>query len=872
MNDVSSRESTGFKRRLLIVLTIVVLAGAGWAGIARAATRYIDCSASTNGSGTSTSSPWNSLASANSTTFSPGDSLLLKRGTGATCSGSLTPGGSGNSTSRISIGAYGTGSRPVIDGGSNTAALKLLDQQYWNISDLELKGGDPYGLFISGNTASTTLHGFSITNVDVHDVNGDVTQTVNGSRIGSMGGGIVVAPAGNNEIVDNVVVDGATVENTHQWAGIRIGNSSYSAPFNGTSQALSTNATIQNSVVHDVWGSGITIFETDGGLMQSNVAYHVGLEPSSVWVLDDTTPNGIWGWYCHNCLTQYNESYDVQTPWLDGGEFDIDTYSASQTVQYNYGHDSVGYCVGVLGTNFVATTNSVVRYNICSNNGKYDLTNSTYPFGSPGVVGVTAYNTYGDFYLFTWASGTLDGVQIYNNTSYWNPLDNQPALFNNASFSGTGANFFKNNIVYATSADLMNTANSSLSSDSNLWFTSNASPSWIFNNTSYTYFAGYVSGSGQDVHGMYADPILNSPTYHSTGRPTTQFTVQNSSPAIDRGATVSGAPSTDFFGNTVAQATATDIGAAESSYTANDTSGIQAINSGGGSNSWFGYDNDYIGGSTYTTTHSIDTSGVGAPAPQGVYQSERFGSFTYTFGGLTANDGYLVRLHESENYWTSANSRKFNVIANGTQVLTNFDIYAAAGGQYKAVVVEFYVTADSNGKIAIQFAPGTADQPKVDGIEIDKSPSSTTSTINSGGSTSGWFSADTAYSGGNTYTTTHSIDTSGVGAPAPQAVYQTERNGSFTYTMTGFTAGQGYLVRLHESENGWNSAGARQFNVIANGTQVLTNYDIYAAAGGQYKAVVPEFFVTADGSGHITLQFTTGAADLPKVDGIEVLL
>src|SRR5689334_19517249 len=45
-------------------------------------TYYVDCSAATNGNGTQTS-PWNSVASPNATTFGPGDQLLFKRG--ATC-------------------------------------------------------------------------------------------------------------------------------------------------------------------------------------------------------------------------------------------------------------------------------------------------------------------------------------------------------------------------------------------------------------------------------------------------------------------------------------------------------------------------------------------------------------------------------------------------------------------------------------------------------------------------------------------------------------------------------------------------------------------------------------------------------------------
>ena len=42
------------------------------------------------------------------------------------------------------------------------------------------------------------------------------------------------------------------------------------------------------------------------------------------------------------------------------------------------------------------------------------------------------------------------------------------------------------------------------------------------------------------------------------------------------------------------------------------------------------------------------------PAPQAVYQSNRFGTFSYTDPGLTANASYTVRLHFAETYWTAA--------------------------------------------------------------------------------------------------------------------------------------------------------------------------------------------------------------------------
>src|SRR5712692_909909 len=52
------------------------------------------------------------------------------------------------------------------------------------------------------------------------------------------------------------------------------------------------------------------------------------------------------------------------------------------------------------------------------------------------------------------------------------------------------------------------------------------------------------------------------------------------------------------------------------------------------------------------------------------------------------------------------------------RVLTNFDIIAAAGAANKAIVQEFTTTATSTGTIGISFTVGTADAPKISGIEI----------------------------------------------------------------------------------------------------------------------------------------------------------
>ena len=107
--------------------------------------------------------------------------------------------------------------------------------------------------------------------------------------------------------------------------------------------------------------------------------------------------------------------------------------------------------------------------------------------------------------------------------------------------------------------------------------------------------------------------------------------------------------------------------------------------------------------------------------------------------------------------------------------------------------------------------------------------------------------------------------------PAPEAVYQNARQGVFTYTIPGLTAGSTHTVRLHFAELYFHAAGQRVFNVAINGTTVLTNFDIVKAAGSGLTAIVEQFTnVAASSSGQIVISFTNSTVDQPSVNGIEV--
>jgi fibronectin type 3 domain-containing protein len=149
---------------------------------------------------------------------------------------------------------------------------------------------------------------------------------------------------------------------------------------------------------------------------------------------------------------------------------------------------------------------------------------------------------------------------------------------------------------------------------------------------------------------------------------------------------------------------------------------VLAIDAGGGAVGAFVADTDFVGTSlTYSTTASIDTSGVYQAPPQAVYQSMRYAGppgFGYNLVGLTPGAAYTVRLHFVEPTLFGAGERVFNVTLNGAPFLSNFDIYAAAGNAGNRAVAEVgTATADASGQISIGFA-NVANDPLVCGIEV----------------------------------------------------------------------------------------------------------------------------------------------------------
>jgi hypothetical protein len=410
---------------------------------------YVDCSLALNGDG-SLRKPWNSLEAVNALPLEPGDTVHLRRGT--TCHGFLSPKGSGADEQPIRLTAYGIGLRPQILAGAKVEeALRLFNQQYWEIDSLDFAGGSTYGIFISGDNG--ILHHIHLSNLAVHDVLG-------GTMKHKESGLVAISPSSAKSHFDDVVVDGVNAWHTNQWVGILVGGGNLGFP---PESDWNTNAVIRNSTVHDVQGDGIVLFRVHKGLIDSSVAWSIGMQDTQTI----GTPNAIWTWMCDECTVQRSEAYLTDSPGVDGGAFDIDYGNTKNSVLESYGHDTQGYCVAIFGAGFV-THESVVRGNLCINNGR-----------SPRMA-----NYQGAIFLWTWNGGSIDGLTVEKNAIYWSPFENAPALLNKAEIKAATATF-RNNTVVSTAPWLAesNTA-MSLAGNSYRYFGSGA-PEWRYGGKSF---------------------------------------------------------------------------------------------------------------------------------------------------------------------------------------------------------------------------------------------------------------------------------------------------------------------------------------------------------------------------------------------------
>jgi hypothetical protein len=187
------REVKPSPRRVLeftAVLCSLAFFAVGATAKAHAATYYVDSVGGNDSSvsPTSSSTPWQTIAKVNSSSFNPGDQILFKRGD--TWRETLAPPSSGSTSSSIIFGAYGSGGdpKPVITG----ADLKAIGD--WTSQDGRT-GGLAYDGLESGNTSYWTA------------VSGGITADASAARMGFYGALANITDTTTKELRKDLVSD-----------------------------------------------------------------------------------------------------------------------------------------------------------------------------------------------------------------------------------------------------------------------------------------------------------------------------------------------------------------------------------------------------------------------------------------------------------------------------------------------------------------------------------------------------------------------------------------------------------------------------------------------------------------------------------------
>ncbi len=131
----------------------------------------------------------------------------------------------------------------------------------------------------------------------------------------------------------------------------------------------------------------------------------------------------------------------------------------------------------------------------------------------------------------------------------------------------------------------------------------------------------------------------------------------------------------------------------------------QQVNCGGGAVGAWGKDRNYSGKTIkYYVGRKIKNAGV---VPQKVLRCIR-GVFApkilnYSFANVPPGP-CIIRLYFADIYSTAKGMVRFHVDIEGVRVLSNFDVFAAAGGRDRALMREFSAEVDENG-LQLKFTP-----------------------------------------------------------------------------------------------------------------------------------------------------------------------
>ncbi|WP_228745130.1 discoidin domain-containing protein [Paenibacillus sp. S150] len=254
---------------------------------------------------------------------------------------------------------------------------------------------------------------------------------------------------------------------------------------------------------------------------------------------------GIYPWKSRNVVFQNNEVYGGPTTTGanngDGTAFDFDSPNADIVYQFNYTHNNPMGWMSYLGR----SSNNIARYNISDDNAAYLI-------------------KFGWFDVDTSATYFLNNVFIYDGAVTRFTSSNANLA---STYFKSVPYYFYNNVFYDKNRP-----------SSSFWPSSpGAYGTAVFrNNAFYVANGGHAAGEPNDAAKVITPPQMVNPGqapsagsngYTSGATVWNGYKLQDTSPLINAGLYVPQIGTKDFYGNTLYNGSAPDIGAFESAVT-----------------------------------------------------------------------------------------------------------------------------------------------------------------------------------------------------------------------------------------------------------------------------------------------------------------
>ncbi|MCF7849557.1 MAG: hypothetical protein K9M45_11965 [Kiritimatiellales bacterium] len=473
---------------------------------------YLSGSGKNTNDGLNPATPWKNFTAVNTTNFGPGAQILFNRG--ETFTGRLVLDGSGIASDPIIISAYGTGEKPLLQGGATSLeVIRLTDNEGLEISDLRISNTNDVA------DSKQNRHGINIVPPEgagdlryLRFINLDFTNIYGASTVNHDCQGIYGNTAGNDDAVvptrwNDMLIDGCTFSDI-DGRGVQILDKCLEITdvrLRGYTNYYPTLGFVfQNNYGTNCYRNMVQIRGTKDALIEYNTM--------------DTTVVGsaFWPFATEGTLVQFNVFKHLRKSTADSYVCHFDFNCIGTVMQYNYGYDVEGGLIQLLvnsdnSTNF--QEGAIARYNIGVDCGWRNTDNGA------GIF----------------ITGKVDGGQIYNNTVI--TTDMYPSYkaisFNNWGGAWPKNNKIHNNIFYATGSACGFNREDQMVVNGNM--------------VSHNLYHGNISASTADSNPFAGNPLFANPA----GVTAQDFKVLFGSAAISNGLLIADNGGRDWFGYAV---------------------------------------------------------------------------------------------------------------------------------------------------------------------------------------------------------------------------------------------------------------------------------------------------------------------------------